>query len=125
MTRAQHHWISGGSRRDRASIAGSLTGAPLLSPALDAHRRLRGPYTAAGTLLRGLVPQVLTVAPALPGRYDIEILAAAPELRVSLPMTRETLTSEATVRERTRFYPADRTAQLAHGITEFLRAYVS
>lgn len=125
MTRPQHHWVTGGSRADRESATDALALPPALTAPIDAHRRLRGPYTAAGTLLRAIVPQALAATPELPARYDIEILAAAPELRAVLPMARETLTSLAAVRERTRFYGADRTSQLAHGMTEFLRAQLA
>lgn len=124
MTRPRHHWIVGGSPQGRVVLAGTLAGPPALTEPVDAHRRLRGPYTAAGTLLRAMVPTVLAGASELAARHDIEILAAAPELRTVMPMTRETLTSAATVRERTRFYPADRITQLAHGLTEFLRDYL-
>ena len=116
-----HHWIVGGSRSDRDEAGAALGLGQPITPALDAHRRLRGPYTAAGTLLRAIVPATMVTDADLTGRHDIEILAAAPELRQIMPMARETLTSSASVRERTRFYPADRTAQLAHGMTEFLR----
>ncbi|HST50274.1 tetratricopeptide repeat protein [Jatrophihabitans sp.] len=125
MTGPQHHWVVAGSREGRAALAATLTPLPALTEPLDAHRRLRGPYTAAGELLRAVVPAALAAAPDLPGRYDIEILAMAPELSDRMPMRRETLTSAATVRERTRFYPADRITQLAHGITEFLRNYLT
>lgn len=125
MTRPQrHHWVAGGTRSDRAATAAGLPVPPQLLPTIDAHRRLRGPYTAAGTLLRELVPTVLAVAPELPGRYDIEILAAAPELEARIPMARITLTSAAKVRERTRFYGTDRITQLANGMTEFLIGYL-
>jgi len=125
MTKPLHHWIVGASRHDRARLAGSLAVPPALAGPVDAHRRLRGPYTAAGSLFRALVPRVLAESPALPGRFDIEILAAAPELNAIMPMARQTLTSSATVRERTRFYSVDRTTQLAHGMTEFLRDYLA
>ena len=124
MNAPHHHWVVGAARRDREVAASALVSAPLLAPAIDAHRRLRGPYTAAGTLLRALVPDVLQLLPALPGRFDIEILAAAPELSAIMPMARQTLTSSAAVRERTRFYPVDRTTQLANGLIEFLRDYL-
>ncbi len=123
-TRPQHHWVVGGTRRDRAATVAGLPLLPPLLPTVDAHRRLRGPYTAAGTLLRALVPTVLAVAPELPGRYDIEILAAAPELEARMPMARITLTSAAKVRERTRFYGTDRITQLANGMAEFLIRYL-
>lgn len=125
MTRVQHHWLYGGSTRDRESVVSSLLLAPALAPTVDAHRRLRGPYTAGGTLLRAVVPQALAMDPSLPARHDVEILAAAPELRGLVPLTRETLTSSSVGLERTRFYGGDRTTQLAHGITEFLRGYLT
>lgn len=125
MTKPTHHWIVSASQRDREALAGSLAVPPALVGPVDAHRRLRGPYTAAGSLMRSLVPRVLAEFPELPGRFDIEILAAAPELNAVMPMARQTLTSSATVRERTRFYSVDRTTQLAHGMTEFLRDYLA
>ncbi|HEU5269063.1 MAG TPA: tetratricopeptide repeat protein [Jatrophihabitans sp.] len=124
MIRPQHQWVAGGSRADRAATVAGLSLPPALLPPIDAHRRLRGPFTAAGTLMRELVPGVLVERPELPGRYDIEILAAAPELEPVMPMARITLTSAAKVRERTRFYGMDRITQLAHGLVEFLNAYL-
>jgi tetratricopeptide (TPR) repeat protein len=105
-----------------ASAAGQPCG-PVLA-VLDAHRRLRGPYTAAGTLLRLIVPDALTRCPDLVRRHDIEILSVAPELRSVVPATRETLTSLAVPAERTRFYSRLRTARLANGLTEFLHGYL-
>jgi tetratricopeptide (TPR) repeat protein len=96
----------------------------LLLPAVSAHRRLRGPYTAAGTIVRGLAADALTVAPELVRAHEIELLSVAPELRDVLPATKETLTSLAVPEERTRFYSRLRTLRLAHGLTEFLRDYV-
>jgi tetratricopeptide (TPR) repeat protein len=125
MTKPLHHWIAAPSQQDRERLANSLAVPPALAEPIDAHRRLRGPYTAGGSLMRALVPLVLAEFPALPGRFDIEILAAAPELNAIMPMARETLTSSAAVRERTRFYSVDRTTQLAHGMTELLRDYLA
>jgi len=122
MTQPRHRWISGPGRTGSAA---GLTGGPLLTAPINAHRRLRGPYTAAGTLLRSIVPAELQSNPTLPPLYDIEILAAAPELAELMPMARTTLTSTAEARERTRFYGADRTAQLANGIAEFLIRYLA
>ena len=120
MTEPRHHWVTGSAWIGQAELA-----APALAPAINAHRRLRGPYTAAGTLLRAIVPGLLEVDPELPARYDIEILAAAPELESRMPMARSTLTSTADVRERTRFYGVDRTVQLANGLAEFLLQYLA
>jgi tetratricopeptide (TPR) repeat protein len=115
---AQHQWILGGTRRDRERRLASLP-APWL--VVDAHRRLRGPYTFAGTVLRATVPAA--IGRAL--EHDVEILAAAPELHGVVPATRETLTSLAAPAERTRYYSRARTTRIAHGITEFVRDVVA
>src|SRR4029079_7725186 len=91
---------------------------PLLAR-VDAHRGLRGPYTAAGSLVRALAP-----VPELLARHDVEVLTVAPELRGKVTCTRETLTSMAPPEERTRFYPPARTQRIAHGLTELLRDFV-
>jgi hypothetical protein len=109
MTR--HLWITA------PSVAPEM---PLLAR-IDAHRRLRGPYTAAGTLARTLVPDALRRWPDIVRRHDVEVLCVAPELRGTVTCTRETLTSLAPPEERTRFYPPARTQRLAHGLTEMLR----
>ncbi|BCJ40114.1 hypothetical protein GCM10010168_29720 [Actinoplanes ianthinogenes] len=89
-----------------------------LTPPVNAHRRLRGPYTMAGTILRAVVPQA---PPDLVAAHAIEILSAAPELHGVVPAAPETLTGLAVPAERTRYYSRLRTRRLAHGITEFLR----
>lgn len=125
---ARHLWVSGGRRADRARLVDSLDLPPRLLPGLstvDAHRRLCGPYTMAGTLLRQLVPGLLASDPELVRRHDIEILSVAPELRELVPATRETLTSLAVPAERTRFYSRLRTLRIAHGLTELLRDHLA
>jgi tetratricopeptide (TPR) repeat protein len=108
MTR--HLWIS---------APGAEPELPLLAR-VDAHRGLRGPYTAAGSLVRALA-----VDPELLARHDVEVLTVAPELRGNVTCTRETLTSLAPPEERTRFYPPARTQRIAHGLTELLRDFVA
>ncbi|MFD5825255.1 tetratricopeptide repeat protein [Lentzea sp. NPDC060358] len=90
---------------------------------VDCHRRLRGPYTGVGTLLRRLVPDAHGRWPDLVARHALEILSAAPELSGLIGAGPQTLTSLAIPSERTRIYPANRTRRLAHGIFEFLRSY--
>jgi tetratricopeptide (TPR) repeat protein len=127
---AAHLWVRGGRRADRERYLTSLRlPPPLIRPdatatgpgVMDSHRRLRGPYTAAGTVLRALVPGLLADAPALVRRHEVEILSIAPELRDMLPATRDTLTSLAVPAERTRFYSRLRTLRMAHGVAELLR----
>ncbi|MCU7723849.1 tetratricopeptide repeat protein [Actinoplanes sp. KI2] len=120
---ATHQWIRADRPEERrAALVAEPCGTVLA--VLDAHRRLRGPYTAAGALLRLIVPEALTRCPELVHRHDIEILSVAPELRSVVPATRETLTSLAVPAERTRFYSRLRTARLANGLTEFLHGYL-
>jgi len=88
---------------------------------VDAHRQLRGPYTAGGELVRLLVPRLAGGRPDLVTAHDIEILRVAPEIRTHLAPTRETLTSTAPPEERIRFYPASWTQRIAHGLTELIR----
>ena len=56
----EHLWITGGLRADRERAVIGLRLPPALLPALlpgvDAHRRRHGPYTAAGAIVRALVP---------------------------------------------------------------------
>ncbi|MFE9423197.1 tetratricopeptide repeat protein [Kitasatospora sp. NPDC006697] len=89
----------------------------------DCHRRLRGPYTGVGTLLRALVPDAHRAHPELVAHHAVEILSAAPELKELTGAGRQTLTSLAVPNERTRLYPAKRTRRLAHGIVEFLHGH--
>src|SRR3712207_2842974 len=90
---------------------------------VDCHRRLRGPYTGLGNLLRLLVPKVYARWPELVRKHVIEILSVAPELEGSIDAAPATLTALAVPSERTRIYPANRTRRLAHGVVEFLESY--
>ncbi|MHC3470045.1 tetratricopeptide repeat protein [Streptomyces sp. 7R007] len=89
------------------------------------HRRLRGPYTGAGTLARALVPGAYARWPELVRLHAIEILSTAPELKDRIGASPQTLTSLAVPEERTRIYAAARTRRLAHGLVEFLHAYAA
>jgi tetratricopeptide (TPR) repeat protein len=116
-----HLWVRGGRRAVREAVVSGLRLPPGLAPALDAHRRLRGPYSAAGALLRAIVPDVLARDRELVRKYDIELLSAAPELSAIVPDSRETLTSMALPAERTRFHARLRTLRTSHGLVEFVR----
>lgn len=125
MSSTSHLWLCGALRRDRERVLGTLGLPPVLGPLLDAHRRLRGPYTATGTLLRAVVPGLLQSHPDLVTRQDTEILSVTPELRGLVPATRETLTSLSAPEERTRYYSRLRTSRMSHGLAEFLRDYLA
>ncbi|MEE4544528.1 tetratricopeptide repeat protein [Streptomyces sp. V4-01] len=117
---AAHVLVIGAHRRDRLACHSGLDLPAALVPPIHAHRRLRGPYTAAGTLLRAIVPRVLAARADLLEPYVVEILTAAPELRSLVPAAPETLTSLAAPEERTRYYSRLRTRRIAHGLTDFL-----
>ncbi|GAA2997311.1 tetratricopeptide repeat protein [Actinokineospora diospyrosa] len=127
MSAPGHHWVRLPHRVEPAALPALLaehlpTLAPALTEPVDAHRRLRGPYTATGTMLRAVVPHA---DPDLVRRHEIELFSAAPELRETVTGARETLTSLAVPKERTRFYSRLRTQRMAHGIVEFLHAHLA
>ena len=115
---ANHLWLRARYCRDRQRLPDDLH--PVLAT-VDAHRRLRGPYTAAGTLLRQLVPAVYAAAPDVVDRHAVALLSSTPELRAVLPVAVETLTSLRIPAERTRFFCRRRTLAIAHGLVAFLR----
>jgi tetratricopeptide (TPR) repeat protein len=112
-----HLWITGADRAARAAAAAAY--AP--DAVADCDRRLRGPYTGTGSLLRALVPETHALDPGLVARHAIEILAVAPELDPLIGPAPGTLTSLAPPQERTRWYSRYRTRRLAHGVIDFLR----
>jgi tetratricopeptide (TPR) repeat protein len=112
-----HLWITGTGR------AGCAAAAAEHDPdfAVDCHRRLRGPYTGTGSLLRALVPRIHAGRPGLVNRHLIEILAVAPELEQLTGPAPQTLTTLVPLKERTRWYSRFQTRRIAHGIVDFLR----
>lgn len=113
------YWVRGRYRNDRQRLIAGL-GLPPLLATVDAHRRLRGPYTATGSLLRSLVPVAARRRPTLVARHHVEILSAAPELRGRIP-TGATAGPRPTATEgRGRLHPAQYTLRVAHGLADFL-----
>lgn len=103
-----------------SSSTGALPPSPESYLDIRCHRRLRGPYTAGGTLLRHVVPELLPSHADLLVARTIEITAIAPELVPLIPAQPQTLTDNANPVERTRFYAAARTKRIAHGVSELL-----
>jgi tetratricopeptide (TPR) repeat protein len=118
-----HRWATGTHRTDWES-ARLHDGVPELLPPVTAHRSRRGPFTAAGSIARAVVPEALRRWPDLVERHVVELLSVAPELRDVVPASRETLTSLAVPTERTRFYSRLRSGRLGHGVVEFLREHL-
>jgi tetratricopeptide (TPR) repeat protein len=124
ITEFCHYCVCGGLLADRAGFVAGLGLPPMLTAPVDAHARLRGPYTAGGAIIRVLTAAALRRDPGLARRHDIEIRALAPELRGSVPVAREALAEAVPPEQRTRIYPRLRTVRLAHGLTDFLRDYL-
>ena len=103
-----------GARLD-APPEGELPIAPAPRLEVRCHRRLRGPYTGAGALLRSVVPELLPVDGELVAARAIEVVTMAPELAPTVPVPPQTLTNLASRAERTRFYSVTRTLRLSHG----------
>ncbi|MEO3811903.1 tetratricopeptide repeat protein [Sphaerisporangium sp. B11E5] len=115
-----HCWIHGGSSGARLAVAAGLDlPAPVL--VLDAHRRRRGPYTFGGSLLRALVPAGAERAPGVVATHDIEIRAAAVDLRGQVPARHRPLSEVLPQDERILVPGARRTSRIANGIAEFVR----
>ncbi|CCK26807.1 hypothetical protein BN159_2428 [Streptomyces davaonensis JCM 4913] len=115
----RHLRIRGDRAPDRDRAARALL--PADAVRVDCHRRLRGPYTGLGGMLRALVPSVFARRPDLVRDHQVEILTAAPELHALLEAEPETLTRLAVGEERTRFYSEARSRRTPHGIVEFLK----
>ncbi len=84
------------------------------------HRRLRGPYTGAGALLRMVVPELADRDAALLATRSYAVVAIAPDLALLAPSAPRTLTNLADRSERTRLYSISRTRRLAHSVAELL-----
>jgi tetratricopeptide (TPR) repeat protein len=120
----QHYWIRGRRRADREATVAALRLPPRLAT-LDAHRRLRGPYTATGTLLRQIVPDALSRRPELGPRHYIEIATSAPELADLVPPMLTSLEWRVGEEERTRYYSRLHTLNIANGLAELVRDHLA
>ncbi|TQS30295.1 tetratricopeptide repeat protein [Microbispora sp. KK1-11] len=118
-----HIWVRGDLSRDRVAAlrALALEVPPPVAPVVNGHRRLRGPYTVGGAILRALVPVALERSPDLVAEHDIEIRAAAPSLRSVVPPRRQTIEARLTEDERILVPAPRRTLRIANGIAEFVR----
>ncbi|GHE32964.1 hypothetical protein GCM10017673_39810 [Streptosporangium violaceochromogenes] len=96
--------------------------APLLLPPVDADRRLRGPYTAAGALVSALAA---VARPELVARYDIELRAVAPDAHELIPVRRGSLTTLLPRAERILVHAPRRTLRLANGVAAFVREHLA
>lgn len=117
-----HYWISASRRRERDRLRAGL-GLPSPLTVVDAHRRLRGPYTAAGALLRQVAPEALRRQPELAARHYIELQESTPELLPLVPPKVRALEQNAQAPGEATRYPARlHSLRVAHGLVDFLLA---
>ncbi|MCY0941813.1 tetratricopeptide repeat protein [Streptomyces antarcticus] len=117
-----HYWISAPRRRERDLLRAGL-GLPSPLTVVDAHRRLRGPYTAAGELLRQVAPDALRRQPELAARHYIELQESTPELASLVPPKERALEQNAKAPGEATRYPARlHSLRVAHGLVDFLLA---
>jgi tetratricopeptide (TPR) repeat protein len=109
----RHLWIAGSGLAGRTGVA------------VDCHRRLRGPYTGVGSLLRILVPQLVECQDDLTAAHPTEIVTIAPELGGLVGATPQMVTELAGQDERIRMDGRARTTRLAHGVTDFVLAWAA
>ncbi len=91
---------------------------------MDAHRGLRGPYTAAGALVRTVAADAFARCPELAARHNVELASVAPELVATVPAAWQTLEWTVCEGERTRYYSGLHTLNIANGLADFLRSYL-
>jgi tetratricopeptide (TPR) repeat protein len=124
MIMATHYWVTASRRAGRDEVRAGLALAPVLA-VVDAHRLLRGPYTAAGTLLRLIGDDALERCPGLGARHYIEIQETTPELADRVPPIIRPLESIAREEGQSRFPARLHTLRLAHGLVDLLVTYLA
>jgi tetratricopeptide (TPR) repeat protein len=117
---SSHFWTVPADSAGTQARGQRLPAAPRPVIEVRSHRRLRGPYTGAGAVLRHAVPELMAIDRELVAARAAEIVTMAPELAAVIPAAPQTLTNCASTEERTRFYPAVRTLRLSHGAAELL-----
>jgi tetratricopeptide (TPR) repeat protein len=123
MAMTTHYWIRGERGADRVAARSGLDLPPLLAT-VSAHRRRRGPYTAAGALVRSIADDALRRRPELGPRHHIELLTSAPELTGRVPAIKVPLEMTTAAGSRTRYQARLHTLRVAHGLVDFLHAYL-
>jgi tetratricopeptide (TPR) repeat protein len=113
--------VQGEHFRDRSAAVAAWGALPLAVPVINGHRRIRGPYTVGGAIVRALLPAVLDRSPELLDRYDIEIRSAAPDLRDRVAARRQTLDARVPEDERILVPAPRRTLRIANGLAEFVQ----
>ena len=86
---------------------------------IDVHRNRRGPFTAAGGLVRAIIADATRATPGLITTHLVTLLSVAPEIShiVDIPAdVRQALTPGEG-------HPVSRILRIAHGVTDFVLGY--
>ena len=122
--RHSHLWITGRLGAPTGSARIESLGLPAqLVAAVDAHQRLRGPYTAAGT--RGAEASFPAWCPPTPRSSGVTTSRCSRSPRSwmrSCPAPARPSLRWRFPKERTRFYAPLRTRRIANGLVELIRA---
>ncbi|MFJ1595622.1 tetratricopeptide repeat protein [Streptomyces sp. NPDC088261] len=122
---SSHYWIQAPLRADRDRLIAGLVLPPVLAT-VSAHRHLRGPYTAVGTLLRKIAPETLRRDPGLAQRHRIEIQETTPELAGLVPAILRPLEANAKGPVALSRYPARlHSLRVCHGLVDFIESHLA
>ena len=107
-----HDWLvlsrGGATPRDGADAVGL---------SVDAHRNRRGPFTAAGSVIRALIDDASKHAPELVATHLVTLLLVAPEIISCVAAPAEVRDASLVSREGN---PASWMRRVANGVTDFV-----
>jgi tetratricopeptide (TPR) repeat protein len=110
---ACHDWVVSPCCAD-AEMHGDAAAARLL---VDAHRNRRGPFTAAGGLIRALIEDAAHSAPELVATHLVTLLLAAPEIGRCVEVPTDVRQASVVSREGN---PASWMRRVANGAADFI-----
>ena len=110
---ARHDWFLSACRVD-AGLRDDAAAARLL---VDAHRNRRGPFTAAGGVVRALIDDAGKHAPELVATHLVTLLLVAPEIAGRIEVPADVRDASAVSREGN---PTSWTRRVANGVADFI-----
>ncbi|MEH2565253.1 tetratricopeptide repeat protein [Bradyrhizobium sp. AZCC 2289] len=87
---------------------------------LDAHRNRRGPFTAAGDLIRAIIDDAAGVTPDLVAAHLLTLLSVAPEISRCIDVPADVRQALIVSREGN---PPSWTNRIANGVADFILGY--
>ncbi len=87
---------------------------------VDAHRNRRGPFTAAGGLIRAIIDDASSATPELVATHLLTLLSVAPEIDCYVDVPADVRQALMVSREGN---PPSWTRRIANGVTDFILGY--